>query len=670
MFRNRQIDYGRLVPAFLLLITLLGFGLLIPWLGFYWDDWAKILVSRLYGLGGYAAYYAEDRPLSAWTHIVFTPLLGHSPLGWHIFVLALRWLSGWAAWWCLNSLWPRARRLNLMAVLLFLVYPVFVQQPAAVTFHQQWLQYALFLFSLGAMVAAWRNPARRVRWTALAVGAMLIQFTVTEYFIPVELLRPLMLWFLAGQDPAEGPARRLGRVARAWLPYLIPLAVFTVWRLFFIRLSGEDPYRATTLYDFLAQPWATLQQTLVVASVDELRILVTSWSELLDIDIAVATPFSLFSYVVGLIAGGLAAAALLRLNGSRATDDDHLGGSPDEAGCLRQMLALGVVGVLLGPAPAWISGRQVVFDFHSDRYALPAMFGAALLLTAAAGWLVQRRLQRAVLAGVLVALAVSLHLQVANDYRWIWTAQQRTFWELAWRAPGLQPNTALFFEEEPFPNQGLFSTSAALNLLYPQPRATDPARLELDYWVYTLRPRFRSAPDSYTFGLGTQFRTLHFSGGAPDSLLVYRDPAHSNCLWVLSERDADHPYLPGLVLDFLPISNLDRILPEAVQSGYPPVELLGSEPPHNWCYYFEKADLARQMGDWQTAARLADEALELGYRPDRLGSNAVYEWLPFIEALALMGREQEASDLSRLAYETDPAYGGMLDDVWARVGLQ
>ena len=145
-------------PFLLLLVAGLGFGLLAPNLGFYWDDWAKILVSRLYGLGAYPAYYAGDRPLSAWTHMLFTPLLGESPLPWQVFTLLLRWLSALGMLWSLNLLWPRARRQNLVAALLFLIYPVFTQQPAGVTFHQQWLQFALFFLSLGAMIRAVVGP--------------------------------------------------------------------------------------------------------------------------------------------------------------------------------------------------------------------------------------------------------------------------------------------------------------------------------------------------------------------------------------------------------------------------------------------------------------------------------------------------------------------------------
>ncbi len=665
---------SRFAPVLLLLVSVLAFGLLIPGLGFYWDDWAKILVARLYGLAAYPAYYASDRPLSAWTHMLFTPLLGQSPLAWQVFNLLLRWLSAVGMLWSLNLLWPRARRQNLAAALLFLVYPVFIQQPAGVTFHQQWLQYALFFLSLGAMLRAKKffSP-----WTLLSLGASLLQLSITEYFVSLELVRPFVLWFAMRDAPARGLPKSKAviqkalRVLRAWAPYLALLSGYTVYRLFLMRLPGKDPYRAETLYNFLSNPLKTLQDTLLVALIDELHILVDSWAGLLRFQVLDAAPFTLFSYAVGLAAGGLVAAALMGLVFHQENPANDLPAEQDDPpGWLRQALILGVAGVLVGPIPAWITGRQVVFDFHSNRYAMPAMFGAALLFTVGIEWLAQRRVQRAVLAGVLVALAVGLHLRVANDYRWIWTSQQRFFWQLAWRTPGLTPNTALFLENEPFPDQGLFSTSAALNLMYPQgfgPFSTEGAN-RLSYWVYTLRPRYQKAPDSFSIGLSTRFRTLRFEGQTPGSLLLFNDPSRANCLWVLSARDQANPYLPELVRDFLPISNLERITPEPAP-GYPPQDLIGPEPAHTtWCYYFEKADLARQQGDWPTAARLAEQAKAQGYTPAKSGSNSPYEWLPMVEGLARVGQWSEAARLTRRAYEQDPNFQAMYCDLWAGLG--
>ncbi len=84
---------GWIVPFFLAVLCLISFGIFIPTLGFYWDDWAKILVYRLQGLGSYWTYYAGDRPLSAWTHIVLTPILGVKPTAWQLFTLGMRFLS-------------------------------------------------------------------------------------------------------------------------------------------------------------------------------------------------------------------------------------------------------------------------------------------------------------------------------------------------------------------------------------------------------------------------------------------------------------------------------------------------------------------------------------------------------------------------------------------------
>lgn len=672
------------VPVVLLLVSLITFGLLIPQLGFYWDDWSKILVPRLWGLSAYFDYYAEDRPLSSWTHIALTPLLGLRPFGWHLAALLFRWLSAWGMWWSLDGLWPRAQHQNLAAAALFLVYPVFTQQSAAVTFHQQWLQYALFFLSLGAMIWAYRSvedtsrPDRRRFWvlTALSLAAMLLQLSVTEYFVPLELVRPAVLWILlSGAGSPEGEqsgrrfaawrlgARRALETARRCAPFLALLAVYVVWRLFLIRLPGEDPYRADMLYAFLQAPVQTALELSQVVIVDTARLFFGSWINPLDIQLDDVPPFTLVSYLMGLAVGVGLVVYLLRLP---EPDAGVSGLEKHESGWMRQALLLGLVAAVLGPVPAWITGRQVVFDFHSDRYAMPAMFGAALLWTAGIAWLSQRRLQRAVLVGLLVALAASMHLRVANDYRWIWTDQTRLFWQLSWRAPSIMPSTALFFEDEPFPNQGLFSTSAALNLLYPQPEGAVTGDSPLAYWVYTLRPRYEhEVPDSLeNIGLATRFRTLQFEGETPDSLLLYNNPAYGSCLWVLSERDRGHPYLPDLVKDFLPVSNLSRIEAAPAAAGYPPVEFFGLEPDHSWCFYYEKGALAWQQQNWDEVARLGDEARQQGNYPVHSGSDSPYEWLPFIEGYAHAGRWSDARELTDAAYQRDSAYGPMLCELW------
>jgi hypothetical protein len=643
------------VPAALFFLCLAAFGLLLPTLGYYWDDWAKILVDRLFGTAGYWQYYAGDRPLSAWTHILLTPILGYSPLPWQIFTLAMRFLSAVCVWWSLSNLWPAAKRLAAVAALLFAVYPLFSQQPIALTFHQQWMQFALYLFSLGAMIQAWRRPKHAVPWLAVALIAIALELSITEYFAPLELLRPVVLWYLVSEKDLDR-GRKWKAFLLTWLPYLLLTGAYVIWRLFLMKLPGEDPYRADTLYNFLSAPLATVAAVLKVMFVDLLQMLVGSWAGVFNLQLGAGlAPFTLAALGVALAAAVLSAFYLIRF-------DD--GASPDASqnnSWLRQAIVLAVAALLLGPVPAWITGRQVVFDFHSDRYALPALLGLSLLLAALIEWLGRGKRQVAVLVAVLIGLSTLYHLRNANEYRWVWKNQMDLAWQLSWRAPQLKAPTAILSENELIPNQGLFSTSASLNLLYPQPEGMD----KLANWFYTLKPRYAAgAPTPLNLSYATTFRTLTFNASSPNTLMVHMDPARGNCLWVLSKEDAADPYLSNLEVEFLPASNLERILPGENAPGYPPEDFFGQEPAHGWCYLYQKAALAVQSGDYSGAAALADQAADLGYTPLASASNSPHEWLPFISAYALTYRLEAARDLTKQALDQDPKYAPRLCALW------
>jgi hypothetical protein len=57
-----------------------------------------------------------------------------------------------------------------------------------------------------------------------------------------------------------------------------------------------------------------------------------------------------------------------------------------------------------------------------------------------------------------------------------------------------------------------------------------------------------------------------------------------------------------------------------------PESIYGKQNNRGWCYYFEKADLARQYGQWDEVARLWKESQSVG----ELADNG-FEYIPFIE---------------------------------------
>ena len=80
----------RWVFAVLGLVAISAFGLLLPKLGYYWDDWMTIYLVNTYSNPG-EFVYAAYRPLHAVWDVLAFKLLGNAPFGWHVLALLFRW---------------------------------------------------------------------------------------------------------------------------------------------------------------------------------------------------------------------------------------------------------------------------------------------------------------------------------------------------------------------------------------------------------------------------------------------------------------------------------------------------------------------------------------------------------------------------------------------------
>jgi hypothetical protein len=97
----------------------------------------------------------------------------------------------------------------------------------------------------------------------------------------------------------------------------------------------------------------------------------------------------------------------------------------------------------------------------------------------------------------------------------------------------------------------------------------------------------------------------------------------------------------------------------------PPAAIFGPEPSHGWCYYYEQAGLARQLGDWPKVAALGDTAFTLSDYP-----NGPLERLPFIEGYAHMQRWSTALKLTADTAKISPVTHPPLCALWARISSQ
>jgi len=131
-------------------------------------------------------------------------------------------------------------------------------------------------------------------------------------------------------------------------------------------------------------------------------------------------------------------------------------------------------------------------------------------------------------------------------------------------------------------------------------------------------------------------------------MLAY--PSPQSCLHVLDGRKVELPGLldNSLLADLAPYSHIEQIETSAAPATLP--DFLGGEQPRTWCFYYQRMDLARQQGDWNKVALLADEAQKKGLKPED-----VSEWMPALEAYSTVGRVQDAKHAGSIIRSSDKA---------------
>lgn len=644
-------------PALLLGIMLLVYGIQFPWMGFYWDDWQAIFLSHQNSPSAYWDYFIYDRPFSAWTYSVTMPVLGLYPLRWQLFTLLARWAAILGFCWALRGVWPEHRRQIRWVAVLLAVFPGFLQQPVSVAYSQHFIAAALFTFSLAFMVQAVREPRRFWVYTPPALLFSTVHMFIMEYFVGLELLRPMLLWMLLRRPREDSRMTTAKQVLRRWWPYWLPLAAFLAFRfLVYPALLPEiDPNSPILLEQFLQEPFGALRRFVELGLSDAIYESVFVWLAALQPEaISLDEKINLFSWGVGL------AAALLvgwfDLCGSSAESLPM----EREGQFARQSIGMGAAAVILGGLPVWITNRQASVGTWSDRFSLGMMWGVAVLLVSLVFWLVQGSRRRAALLSILVGLSVATHTQTLNKYRLYWEIQRDYYWQLSWRAPALEPGTVIVGPGLPFSYVADYSLGFALNTLYAQEITPE----QVPYW-WVSAPRTWSAEDLIDLdpddGIRYELRNVSYEGTVADAMAVSYNPSRG-CLRVL-----DPVYRDTLVMEegedaLWLLANPEQILAQGGIDRAALRQLFGPEPPKDWCSYFERADLARQYRDWDTAVELAGQAAALGLSPKH-GA----EWIPFIEAFARTGDWNRALELTLEADQRTDKMETSLCRLWKRL---
>ena len=217
-------------PAALLVLGVAVYGYAWGALGYFWDDWEVVFLLHAKNPALFAGYFAFDRPF-AWPYQVMYAVFGLNPLAWHAVTLVVRWGAIVLIYLSLRQVWPRYESYLKWVGALLLLYPGYLQQPISAAYNRHLTAFFVFGLSLFLMVMAVKKPAQAWWLFPLSWIAAFVQLFTIEYFVGLELIRPVLIWLLLGSHDESPRSKRLGRTLLFSLPYLAVLAFYFWWRL-------------------------------------------------------------------------------------------------------------------------------------------------------------------------------------------------------------------------------------------------------------------------------------------------------------------------------------------------------------------------------------------------------------------------------------------------------
>lgn len=627
-------------------VAILAYGILLPSLGFYFDDWIILYLGNMRGASGFIAGFMEDRPAAAAVYILLFDLFRNNLLLWHLYAFTVRLCTALVLYWGVNRLWPRRYLLNTVFVLAFLVYPgLLIQQPALMYINYQGslcLSIVSLVLTIHAVTAPGRS--RQIIFTIISAVLALLANAILEEFIVFEIIRVLVLFYIAYRQRQNNRLLAIFRSTLLWyLPYIPLTTGFLVWRILLFKGSRTVTNVAANLSVYRTNPLRSLFRLPTLMAFDAFEMAVLGWfAPAYDRISSASGESQTLYYAILAIVLVILLPLLHRLDQSSEDDPSSVS---------LQILILGIFMLLGGLSLITLVGSNVYLLDETTRFATTSLLGVALIMGSFV-MLTTKKAGRIVVVAGLIAVGAATQFADGDAYRLAWDRQKAMWSQIQTRIPALKPGTVLIVD---YPLSSL------------RPREDSRAyymRENYEIWgplkmVYGDQVGGRLLTDTLYkdvesgITIHETVRSVELNDDLRQVVAVYM-PEDGSCLRVLDNRRLEFPQVvTASSRTIAPFSNTNWILPVAPSGTTAKVEFL--EPTQtDWCYYFERADLARQTGDWKTVLSLWSEANTKNLQPHDLT-----EYYPFIESFIHLGRFDQAVPLMERVITNYP--GAMAD---------
>jgi len=631
LFQNETFVAALLI----FLTTVITHGILIPNLGYYYDDWYLLWSGQARGADSIITLFSTDRPFMGVVYSLVYRFLGDKIVNWHLYALLWRFIGGIAFFWILRLIWPKQRYITTLMSVLFVIYPGFLSQPDANTKQNHLFGFGTALLSIAFMLQALKENSKvgKILCSVISVILTVNYLFIYEYMIGLEGMRLALLGFTLFQKGFREARALLKEIFRKWWPYPLVMTGFLYWRLFIF-----DSSRNATNADQLVFNYRT---DLVNMS---LRLIFESFKDFLDTTVFAwfVQPFFLFANAgyTNLLLSFLISGIVLGLVWLYSYQfKKQWGGVFDEMdtpALTRNFIRIGAFTTLCAIVPVILSAREFDPTDTYKSYGLHPM-GGVIMLVAGLILMLQPKFRK---LGLFALIGISVSTQLLNIMNWerYWDYQRETWWQLTWRAPDIRNNTMVMtYFSVGYALQQDYEIWGPVNLIYrPGPAKSPliPAEVLNEDTAFNILRGDVLGKRMRDFSLRRDFTKL----------LLISLPSRNSCIHVIDGvLPVYSEYESLLVRRVGAYSIIKRIIPEG-ESPVPPVTIFGIEPAHDWCFYYQKASLARQMGDWDEIGQLYDETIAR-----KFGASDKSELFPFLEGLVNLGRYDEA----RALFETE-----------------
>ena len=656
---------GKLFPILLLLVMVCAYATQIPQLGFYLDDWVSVASFDQGGEEGLLAFGINDsRPFAAWVTAQFFKVLGTSVIHWQLITLFWRFAAAFAGWRLLRNVWPEHQKAAGFISLLFGVFPFFRHQPMCIAYFMILMQYFTVILSFYFTVKALRSDDKKIKilFFVLSYLTSLFHLACLEYYLSLEGTRLFLIFFVIRKRDRLSFRETVKKTIPVYIPYALILVFILLYRFIYIPSLSEDVREISMFSEYKGINIILHLGSLFVQYLSE--SLMGIWYRSLDpqtLDLSMR--HTQLGAALGL-AAGILTLFVLRKNGEKADKGFRIQDSgfrkdgfhdesinqnseckieTEKGGTLYEMLLFGFIAMVLGYLPGMmINASPSAASIYNDRYLIPSFWGIAIFTVSWISILFRSAAAADVLFSSMICLSVFFQVQNAYAYRYSWKYQQKFQWQMKWRIPDIVENTAVISDGVVSLFMGDWADSSMLFEMYGKKQGLMPT----PYWY------FNRGDDDYFAGLTTgeslyiKSKMYEFEA-EPTDVIVITKPEYGKCAWLLGEEDRYNPYLEEGMHDFIRYQNRSRIRLES--DRVLPAPVFGTDFDHDWCYYFEKADLALDKEDYAEALRLYDEASANGYH----AGNAL-EMRPFIKAAAFSGDWEKALEWSENANSVRP----------------